>query len=183
MRSSVLTLGMIWKFVESRDIKWFVGATLSAVFSVQCLYRSAFYIAAFDLAGCAVCLWNRQRKTALLCLAVGVIAALSLPPHVPNIQKGEQWRDIARGPVSMHLIVEALNELLSAAQPLMQPIYIAAFIATIAIGIFFAVRLKARAVVYAIIVFLLATIFQITLLSRLGLPPRPWYFPLWLAPT
>ena len=89
----VLTLGLIWKFVQVRTTRWFVAATIAAVLSVRFLYQSAFYIAAFVLAGCGECLWKKNRKGALSCLAIGATAALLLLIHVPNIQKGEQWRD------------------------------------------------------------------------------------------
>jgi hypothetical protein len=178
----MLTLGFIGKFTHSRERKWFIAATLSAVFAVQCLYQSAFYIAAIVLSGCAVCLWKRNRKGALLCLAVGAIAALSLLPHVSNIQKGELWRDIARVPVSSDLINNAIAELLKAANAWMQPVYFALLIATFLVGVFAVFKWRNQTVVYATLVFLLATLFQIGFLARLGLPPRAWYFLIWLAP-
>jgi len=178
----VLTLGSIWKLVQTREMKWFIIATTAAVFSVQCLYQSAFYVAAFVLAGCVVCLWKKDSKTALLCLTSGGVAALLVLPHISNIQKGEQWRDIARVPVSKELIGNAISELLNAANAIMQPVYIALFVITIGLGIFATVKWKRPNVVYGTMVFLLATIFQIGFLARLGLPPRSWYFLIWLAP-
>lgn len=178
----VLTLGLIWKFTQVRTMKWFVAATIAAVLAVQCLYQSAFYIAAFVLAGGGVCLWKKNRKAALYCLAVGAIAALLLVIHVSNIQKGEQWRDIARVPVTKQLIGNAINELLTAATSFMQPVYIVLFVASLAFGLFAAAKWKNTNVVYATTVFLLATIFQVAFLTRLGLPPRSWYFLIWLAP-
>ncbi|MGZ4974590.1 MAG: glycosyltransferase family 39 protein, partial [Limisphaerales bacterium] len=178
----MLTLGFIWKFVQVGTTRWFIAATIAAALSVQCLYQSAFYIAAFVLAGCGVSLWKKNRKAALYCLVIGGTAALLLLVHVPNIQKGEQWRDIARVPVSKELIGGAISELLTAAAKFMQPVYIAVFAATLGLGVFAAVKWKSSNVVYATAVFLLATIFQIGFLTQVGLPPRSWYFLIWLAP-
>jgi hypothetical protein len=178
----VLTLGLVWKFVQSRETKWFISACITATLAVQCLYQSSFYVAAIVLAGCGVCLWKKDRNAALMCLAIGAIAALFLLPHVPNIQKGELWRDIARVPVDSKLIGDAINELLKAAHAFMQPVYIVVLAATLLLGIFAALKWKRPNVIFATTAFILATVFQVGFLARLGLPPRSWYFLIWLAP-
>ncbi|MDB6057541.1 MAG: hypothetical protein JWO95_1385 [Verrucomicrobiales bacterium] len=178
----MLTLGLIWKFASDGKRKWFVAATVSAVLTAQCMYQNAFYIAAFVLAAVGVCLWKRNWKRSLACLGVGTIAALFLLIHVPNILKGEQSRDIARVPVSKELVWNAVTELLTAATKLMQPVYIVMLVASLAIGIFLCVKSKKQNVIYATVAFLLTTIFQLGLLAKLGLPPRSWYFLIWLGP-
>ncbi len=178
----ILTIGVVWKFVTIRNAKWFVIASVVATLAVQCLYQNAFYIAIAVLAAAAVCLWKKDRKTAGKCFAIGAIAALFFAPHLPNIHKGGQVRDITRVPVGYDLLSQAFNELLTAAKPLMQPVYLAVFVTTLVVGLFVAFRFKKLNVIYAVVVIVLAVLFQFTLLMQLGLPPRSWYFLILLGP-
>jgi hypothetical protein len=180
--ANLATFALAWKFAQTQQRKWFIAASIAAVLSVQLLYQSAFYIAAFVLAAAFVCICNKQRKRAAMCVAIGAIAAVSLLPHVPNIHKGELWRDIARVPVNAQLVQQALSELLTVGHPFMQPIYILLFVGTLAFGVTAAIRWKKSHVIYATIVFVLITLSQIGILTQLKLPPRSWYFLIWLAP-
>ena len=98
---NLLALTLTWRFVENPRARSWFWAALAAVLSVQCLYQNAFFLAAFCLAGCAVTLARRQWKTAAQTAGIGVVAALSLLPHLGNIVKGRDWQGIAWHPVHL----------------------------------------------------------------------------------
>ena len=178
----VLTVGFIWKFTQTRNRKWFVAASVAATLAVQSLYQNAFFVAAAIGAATIICVRRKDWKCIGMCFCIGLIALLFLLPHVPNIQKGDAWREIARVPVSQQLLTDAVNELLKAAGSFMQPIYLIVLIATIGAGIFTAVKSRQPNVIYAIAFLILAPILQIVFLTKVGLPPRSWYFLNLLAP-
>jgi hypothetical protein len=178
----VLTVSFIWKFSQTRSTKWFVAASIAATLAVQCLYQNAFFVAAAIGAGAVVCIRRKDWKCFGACVGIGLIALLLLLPHVPNIQKGDAWREIARVPVNQQLLTDAVNELLKAPGPFTQPIYLMVLIATMGFGVFTAFKSRQPNVIYALTFFIVAPILQIAFLTKVGLPPRSWYFLNLLAP-
>jgi hypothetical protein len=82
---SLLTLGLIWRFIRKPGIASFLLASLVATLSVQTLYPNAFLVLAACLAGSAVCALRRRWKTMALALTVGVVPAVSLLPYLPQM--------------------------------------------------------------------------------------------------
>jgi hypothetical protein len=87
----VLTLGLIWRFVEVPDLRRGLLAGLGAVLSVQTLYQNAFFLLAIGIAGMVVCLRRHRRAGAMGILAIGVIAAVSLLPYVQPVLQAQKW--------------------------------------------------------------------------------------------
>ena len=87
----VLTMGLIWRFIEAPNVRrgWLAG--LGAVVSVQTLYQNAFFLLAICVAGAVVCLRQRRQFIALCVLAVGFIAAISLLPYVRPVIQSQSW--------------------------------------------------------------------------------------------
>ena len=65
-----------------------VGAALSAILAVQCLYQNAFLLLAICAAGIVVCARSRQWKRALQVSAIGGVSALSLAPYYDGLAHG-----------------------------------------------------------------------------------------------
>ena len=87
----LMTLGLVWKLVQTPGRTSFLLATLAAVLSVQTLYQNAFLVLAACIAGWVVCACHRQWKTAGLVFGVGLVAGASLIPYIPLIIESQSW--------------------------------------------------------------------------------------------
>ncbi len=87
----VLTMGLIWRFIEAPGVRRGILAGVGAVVSVQTLYQNAFFLLAICVAGVVVCLRQRRQFNALGILAVGFAAALSLLPYVEPVHQAQSW--------------------------------------------------------------------------------------------
>jgi hypothetical protein len=87
----VLTMGLIWRFIEVPNVRRGILAGVGAVVSVQTLYQNAFFLLAICVAGAVVCLRQRRQFKALGVLAVGFVAALSLLPYVQPLHQAQSW--------------------------------------------------------------------------------------------
>ena len=87
----VLTMGLIWRFIEAPNVRRGILAGVGAVVSVQTLYQNASFLLAICVAGAVVCLRQRRQYKALGVLAVGFVAALSLLPYVQPLHQAQSW--------------------------------------------------------------------------------------------
>jgi hypothetical protein len=71
--------------------RWFLAASISSILAAQLSYSSAFPIAAFALAAAGMALWRRERRLALSLLVPGAVAALTLLPYLPTIERASGW--------------------------------------------------------------------------------------------
>ncbi len=178
---TILTLGLIWKFIQEPKTKHLIFAAVAAVLSVQCLYQCAFFLVAFSIGAWLVTLARKQRKVAFQTGLIGVIAALSLLPHLGNIRKGNEWLVVAHVPVDLAGLWRVLGESLSAGGGWMQYGWIALFFIALVEAFFFAVRKKNWNLIYCGCVLLTATVAHLAFLRILSLPLRSWYFLIMLA--
>jgi len=87
---TILTFGLVWKFVVERGRLSFFLAMVTAVLSAQSLYQDAFLILAICIAGSVVCAQRGEWKMAARTLCVGLPAAISLIPYVPKLIEAQQ---------------------------------------------------------------------------------------------
>ncbi len=85
------TLGLIWQTVVKATPTRFIAATVFGLASVQCLYQNAFLLCAICCSAAVVCLRHRRFKNALLSIAAGLPAALSLLPYLQPLKKSQSW--------------------------------------------------------------------------------------------
>ena len=83
----LLTVGLVWRAVESPSRRRLAVAALAGILSVQTLYSNAFLLAAICGAGALSCGLNRQWKKTGLMLGIGLPAALSLLPYLDIIHR------------------------------------------------------------------------------------------------
>ncbi|MDQ6911798.1 MAG: hypothetical protein M3128_02870 [Verrucomicrobiota bacterium] len=87
----LLSLGAFWRLVESCTVVNAMIAGLCALLSVQALYYNSVLIFAVCLGAVAVALRRKNFALVLIVLSIGAIAALSLLPYWPIIQRVHQW--------------------------------------------------------------------------------------------
>lgn len=111
----VLTFGLVWKVVESPTPKRLAFATVAAVLSVQCLYQNSFLLLAICSAGVAVTARRRQWKGAAWIIAIGVVAALSLLPHVQTMLGLHDFKALIQVPVTLRDMSHMISAVLGSA--------------------------------------------------------------------
>jgi hypothetical protein len=176
-------LVLTWKFVEKPSWQTWLWAAFASLLSVQCLYQNAFLLAAFGLAGCGVALARRQGKTLAQTAALGVVAALSLLPHLPNIIKGRDWQGIGFHRAHPAEILTALLQALNSSGPWMVWCWAALALLALAAALLFAIRSRDWRMFYFGAALLAAVFFYGLFLEKVGLQQRSWYFLLLLAPA
>ena len=87
----LVMLGLVWRLAVKPDGRRFALAAVAAVLSVQAQFQNAALLLAMCGAGCLVCLRRRDWRTAGLVVSVGLVAALTLVPYVPNILHSQEW--------------------------------------------------------------------------------------------
>ena len=107
----VLTMGLLWRFIETPDIRRGMLAGAGAVASVQTLYQNAFFLLAICVAGAVVCLRQRRQSQALGVLAVGFVAALSLLPYVQPVYQAQGWWLVSQTGTSLAIAWHHLSQL------------------------------------------------------------------------
>ena len=88
---NVLTLALLWRVARKPTFANVVLGALAAVCSVQCLYQNAFFVLAACSGGIVVCARGHRWRDTLWLLGLGLLAAASLVPYVPNILKAQEW--------------------------------------------------------------------------------------------
>jgi hypothetical protein len=87
----LLTMALIWHFMEAPNPGRGLMAGLGAVLCVQALYQNAFFLLGIGIAGATVCFRRGQYRSALAVLSFGAVAALSLLPYLPLISPAQSW--------------------------------------------------------------------------------------------
>jgi hypothetical protein len=94
----LLALGQLWALANQPTLRRFLLGCLWAILSVHGLYQSAFLVAAACSAASLVCLMRRKPRIALLPLAVGLSAAISLLPYIRHLTRfGSGYRVLRTG--------------------------------------------------------------------------------------
>ena len=107
----VMTMGLIWRFIEVPNLRRGLLAGFAAVISVQTLYQNAFFLLAICVAGMVASFRQRQQKKAAWILAIGFVAALSLVPYINPIRQAQSWWIVTQPGVSLNDSMGHLHEM------------------------------------------------------------------------
>ena len=181
---TLLTLTLIWNFVQTPGIKSLFWATLAAVLSVQCLYQNAFFIIAFSCGAWVVTLGRRQWKTALQTGIIGTVAALSLLPYWGIIKQGPMSLGIRSHELQFDTIWNTLREVLETSGGWLVTLLWLTLCATgLFVAVLYGIRQRRWGTLYCGTTLLLGVALYIGLLYKLALAPLPWYFLILMAPS
>ncbi len=107
----VLTIGLMWRFIEKANWPRGLLAGLAAVVSVQTLYQNAFFLLAISVAGSVVCLRQRQISKVAGILTIGLVAALSLVPYLKPIHDAQPWWVVSKTGINLAISLGRLSQL------------------------------------------------------------------------
>jgi hypothetical protein len=108
----MLTVGLIWRFVEKTGWKRGLLAGVAAVASVQALYQNAFFLLAICVAGVVVSFRQGQHAKIVGILSIGFVAALSLMPYLKPIHDAQPWWLVSKTGINLTISVSRLSQLM-----------------------------------------------------------------------
>ncbi|HAO79532.1 MAG TPA: hypothetical protein DCQ92_11265 [Verrucomicrobia subdivision 3 bacterium] len=107
----MLTIGLLWRFIEKPCWRRGLLAGLAAVASVQALYQNAFFLLAVCVAGVVVSLRQRQFPKLAGILGIGFVAALSLVPYLQPIHDAQPWWLVSKTGINQAIALSRLCQL------------------------------------------------------------------------
>jgi hypothetical protein len=106
----LLMMSLIWRFIETPNMRRGLLAGMVAVLSVQTLYQSAVFVLAVCIAGAAVCIRRRQQRKAIGVLSIGLPAALSLLPYVNPIRNAQSWWIVSQTGITLDIFLNRFHD-------------------------------------------------------------------------
>jgi hypothetical protein len=175
----VLTLALVWWFLEKPGARRGLLAAAGAVLSVQALYQNAFFVLAICAAGAVVCVRRRQPRNVFGVLSIGLPAALSLLPYVGPIHRAQTWWLVSKIGINHEIF---LNRLLQATANLMGVWIVLSILAAIyGLGQLFAAQsekknCQSELSLFAGITLVLGLAGFWFFIKSSGLPTKVWYY-------
>lgn len=120
----LLTVGLLWRVVEQPSPWRIAAAAASGLGSVQCLFHNSVLLLAVCLGAGAVALARGKQRQALLLVAIGLPAALSLLPYLQAMRRIREWDMLVRSSVGLEDLCSKANEALSASGWWHTPVWI-----------------------------------------------------------
>ncbi len=181
----LLTLGMVGRVVSSPSRRNVLLAMAAGVLAVQTLYQNSFLLAAFCLSGALVAALRREPKRALLILAIGLPAALSLLPYLGVIRRANEWNVATQLPIGFPRIWTVLSRALSESAPWALWLWGVAIALAIVAGLWTIWRCgreKEGALAAFLLCVMLSTSGGYYLFLKLAkFPTEVWYYLPWMA--
>jgi hypothetical protein len=132
----VLTAGLVWRAVEKPGASRVLLATLSAITSVQFLLHNPTLLLAICVGAAVAAVVRESMSKAVLPLAVGAVAAISLVPYWAPLRHGREWDTLVRTPVGLSALIHKLSRPLGASGESNVVIWVLLFGAAIAFCFF-----------------------------------------------
>jgi uncharacterized membrane protein len=184
----LLTVGAIWKVVESPTPRRILLASLAALLSVQCLYYNALLVFALCLGGIAVTLRRRKLRQAGVMIAIGAISAASLLPYLVIIQRVRAWNFQFKAPIDFKFLTRKAMETFGSPIEVGAWVVAILFILSLCVGLSILldksenedVIWKDRAL-FVLVTLLVGTVAYASFLKMLSYVTQPWYYVLFVA--
>ena len=179
----LVVLGAMWRLVESFTPGRVAIAALSAVLSVQCLYYNSVLLLAICLGAASVTLRRRQIKETLIVFAIGGVAAATLLPYVPTIQRVRLWNFFWKVPFTPAELWRTLGS----------PLEIAAWVTLFALALMAGLwamgrksadangQEKTERVLFGLVTLVIGTVGYAGFIGVLGYLTQPWYYVAFVA--
>ena len=180
----LLTFALVWKLTTSPSPTTAILTTVVAICSVHTLYYNAVLLFAIGIAGTAVAWRHRRWDRALLVMAIGGIAAVSLIPYIHAVQGAKKWNIVfSRSDFSLSLFWAKLSEALSSAGSGIRWVWVIIVTTATVVSVISQFRPTSpqeggrRDVgLYCLVAFLVSIPAYFIFLKALGYPTQPWYY-------
>jgi hypothetical protein len=193
----LLSVGLVWQVVENPTPWRVVAASLAGLASVQCLFNNACLLLVVCLSAMVIGLRrsaggarenpspthsSHSEKGALLALAIGIPAALSLIPYIEPLGKARDWDVVVRAPVGFGYLCERMTELLSASGWWNVAFWAILFLFAIGMGLlgqfrrFELSRREQDILLFSLLSLLTGVFGYFFLLLIVGYPSQLWYY-------
>jgi hypothetical protein len=186
---TLLTIGAIWRLIESFTLRRVIVTLAIAVLSVQSVYYNAVLLFALCPTAATVLLRRRQIVQALTVLAIGGVAAASLLPYVPTMQRVRSCSFMWQEPFTVSGVWTKAAETLGSPLPFGGWLWLILLTTAVVIGLWAALRTPAPTdeaanhdrLLFALMALLLGAICYTGFLRVLGYSTKPWYFVIFVA--
>jgi hypothetical protein len=84
--AALLAVAEIWTLSHRRTWRNFLFALAASILAVHLLYQNAVFVGAFCVAGAVVAIWRRSARTAMLVVAAGGAAAISMTLYISTFR-------------------------------------------------------------------------------------------------
>jgi len=186
---ALLTIGAMWRLIESFTLPRVIVALVIAVLSVQSVYYNAVLLFALCLTAATVTLRRRQIVQALTVLAIGGVAAASLLPYIPTMQRVRAYSFMWQEPFTVSGVWTKAAETLGSPLPFGGWFWLILLTTAVVIGLWAALRTPAPTddvanhdrLLFALMALFLGAICYAGFLRVLNYSTKPWYFVTFVA--
>ena len=186
---ALLTIGAMWRLVESFTLRRVIVALVIAVLSVQSVYYNAVLLFALCLTAATVMLRRRRIVQALTVLAIGGVAAASLLPYVPTMQRVRSCSFMWQEPFTLSGVWTKAAETLGSPLPFGSWLWLILLSTAVVIGLWAVLRKPATTeelanddrLLFALLALLLGAICYTGFLRVLNYATKPWYYVIFVA--
>jgi hypothetical protein len=126
----LLTFRGFWRLVDSPSPlpkRRVLAATALALLSVQCLYYNSVLLLAIAAAAIAVALRARMWCRIVIVLSIGILAAVSLLPYLPVLDRMHEWTFLVSYPVDLAWLWKRVCDVIGSPFPLAVWLWLSAF--------------------------------------------------------
>ena len=180
----LLSLGAFWRLLESFSPIRVLIAGLCALLSVQALYYNSVLIFAVCMGASGVALRRRNYSQVVIILAIGLVAALSLLPYWPIVQRVHQWDFVWKVTFTPAHMWERFSETLGSPVHALLWIWPLLFLIALIVGIRALSRIRTGQhdrEFFAVVSLIIGVIGYGIFLLVLGYQTQPWYYVTLLA--
>jgi uncharacterized membrane protein len=179
---ALLMIGAMWRLLESFTLRRVALAATVAVLSVQSLYYNSFLLFAVCLGAATVTLVRRQWKQTLVVLGIGALAAISLLPYVPTMQRVQACSFMWKRPCTFLSLWQSGADTLGAPIPYGLWFWSALFVVAVVIGSLALLRkMPNERLIFAFVALVIGTICYAVFLRGLSYIMQPWYYVAFVA--
>ncbi len=186
---ALLTIGAMWRLIESFSLRRVVVALAIAVLSVQTLYYNAVLLFAVCLAAAIVTLRRRQIVQTLAVFAVGAVAAASLLPYVPTMQRVRSCSFMWKEAFTVSGVWAKAAETLGSPLPFGGWLWLILLATAVVTGFWAVLRKPATTekianddrLLFALAALLLGAVCYAGFLKVLSYATQPWYYVVFVA--
>ena len=186
---ALLTIGALWRLLESFTKRRALVTLVIAVLSVQTLYYNAVLLFALCLAAATVTLRRRHFMQTLSVFAIGAVAAASVLPYVPTIRRVRSCSFLWKEEFTLFGVWAKASETIGSPLPFGGWLWLFLLTTAVIVGLAAVLRKPEKAqeigsddrLLFALVALLFGTVCYTGFLRVLSYATQPWYYVVFVA--